>query len=175
MTLAEPKENSMAFKDGDSTMEMLRTMENMVLLKTMGAGASILETTIKTLTMNGSMEPSIKMGAGDLILETMGNTTLEVLPCQVLVVQDQTSITTMVDIAVEVQDLAVEVQDLAVEVQDLTVQILDLTGEVQDLAMEVQDPIIPIMEIMDNRAKAKEVGLIIIRFFKEAVLVKYKK
>merc|ERR1719391_1107246 len=122
----------------------------MVLLKTTGAGASILETTIKTLTMNGSMEPSIKMEAGDLILETMENTTLEVLPCQVLEVQDQTSITTMVDIAVEVQDL--------------TVQILDLTGEVQDLAMKVQDPIIPIMKIMDNPAKAKEVGLIIIRF-----------
>merc|ERR1719391_644567 len=115
----------------------------MVLLKTTGAGASILETTIKTLTMNGSMEPSIKMEAGDLILETMGNTTLEVLPCQVLEVQDQTSITTIVDIAVEDQDL--------------TVQILHLTVEVQDL-------IIPIMEIMDNRAKAKEVGLIIIRF-----------
>merc|ERR1719391_1621003 len=112
----------------------------MVLLKTTGAGASILETTIKTLTMNGSMEPSIKMEAGDSILETMENTTLEVRPCQVLEVQDQTSITTIVDIAVEVQDLAVEVQDL-------TVQILDLTGEVQDLAMEVQDLTVQILDL----------------------------
>merc|ERR1712200_343880 len=129
-------------------------------------GASILETTIKTLTMNGSMEPSIKMEAGDLILEAMENTTLEVLPCQVLEVQDQTSITTIVDL-----DIAVEIQGLAVEVQDLVVEVQGLAVEVQGLAVEVQAQIIPIMEIMDNQAKAKEVGLIITRF-QETTLVK---